>query len=103
MPNVGTTGVGLTLCAILRVSETGIDAFRRYEEAVLKLLKDHEGSLQRRLRTEDGLTEIHVIWFPSRPHLDAYRDDPRSAAHAGLFAAAGAATEVLMVQDVKPG
>jgi hypothetical protein len=92
---------GVTLCAILHVPEAGLEAFRAYEDAVLPLLKDHGGVLRQRLRTEDGLTEIHVIRFPSTSHLDAYRADPRRAAQAGMFNASGATAEVLMVRDVE--
>jgi hypothetical protein len=92
---------GVTLCAILRVPRAGLEAFRTYEDAVLPLLKDHGGMLRQRLRTEDGLTEVHVIWFPSTSHFGAYRDDPRRAAHAGMFDASGAMVEVLTVRDVE--
>jgi hypothetical protein len=95
MPNAG-----VTLCAILRVPEMGLAAFRAYEDAVLPLLKDHGGLLRQRLRTDDGLSEIHVIWFPSSSHFDAYRSDPRRAARAGMFEASGTTAEVLVVQDV---
>jgi hypothetical protein len=91
---------GVTLCAILRVPLEGVAAFRAYEAAVLPMLLDHGGTLQRRLRTEDGLTEIHVLWFPSLEQVAAYRADPRRVAHAGLFTGAGATADVLTVQDV---
>ena len=96
------TNAGVTLCAIFRIPAAGKDAFQAYENAVLPLLADHGGTLQRRLRTEDGGAEVHVIWFPSASHLDAYRADPRRSAHAGLFDASGAAAEVLTVADVEP-
>ena len=92
---------GVTLCAILRVPSAGRDAFRTYEDAVLALLKDHAGILRQRLRTEDGLTEVHVIWFPSSSHLNAYRADPRRVARAGAFEASGATAEVLTVREVE--
>ena len=91
---------GVTLCAILRVPAAGLDAFRTYEAAVLPLLREHGGELQRQLRTADGLTEVHIIRFPSTARLDAYRADPRRLAHAGLFDASGAVGEGLMVTDV---
>ena len=95
--------VGVTLCAILRVPAAGRDAFLSYEDAVIPLLRDHGARLQRRLRTDDGLVEIHLIRFASRSALDAYRADPRRTAHAELFAATGATAEVLTVRDVDPG
>jgi hypothetical protein len=76
-------------------------AFHAYEAAVLPVLGDHGGTLQRRLSTADGLIEIHVLWFPSASHLDEYRADPRRAARTGLFKAAGATAEVLTVLDAQ--
>jgi hypothetical protein len=92
----------LTLCAVLRVPSDGLAAFQAYEDAVLPLLADHGGSLRRRLRTADGLTEIHLIQFPSAVALDAFRADPRRAAQAPLFEASGATAEMWIVEDVDP-
>jgi hypothetical protein len=90
---------GVTLCAILRVPAEGVALFRAYEDAVLPLLSDHGGTLQRRLRSSDGTTEIHVIRFPQPAQLEAYRADSRRAAHADLFARSGATAELLMVEE----
>ena len=68
---------------------------------MLALLRDHGVVIQRRLRTEDGLNEVHVIWFPSDAHFAAYRDDPARAAHTHLFTLSGANAEVLTVRDVR--
>jgi hypothetical protein len=94
------TGTDVTLCAIFRIPAAGLAAFQAYEAAVLPLLAEHDGTLQRRLRTGDGATEVHVIHFPSAARLDAYRADPRRAAHAGRFTESGAAVEVFTVADV---
>ncbi len=94
------TEPGITLCAIFRVPAIGVAAFRDYEAAVLPLLADYGGTLQRRLRTADGTAEVHVIWFPSASDLGAYRVDPRRQAHVGLLEASGAAAEMLTVIDV---
>ena len=91
----------LTLCVILRISPAGMVAFQAYEDAVLPLLADHGGVLERRLRVGDGTTEIHLIRFPSPDRFDAYRADPRRAAHEDLFAASGATAEALTVRDVE--
>ena len=94
----------VTLCAVLRIPPDGLAAFQAYEDAVLPLLTDHDGSLLRRLRTGDRLTEIHLIQFPSAAALDAFRADPRRAAQASLFEASGATVELWIVEDVEcPG
>jgi len=96
------TNVGVTLCAIFRIPPAGVDSFQEYEEAVLPLLAEHGGMLQRRLRAPDGMAEIHIIWFPSGSHFGAYRADPRRTSLASLFEASGAMAEVLTVADVEP-
>jgi hypothetical protein len=67
---------------------------------VLPLLAEHGGSLQRRLRSEDGTIELHILSFASQTQLDAYRRDPRRVAAAPVLEASGAATEVLALRDI---
>jgi hypothetical protein len=96
------TKPGLTLCVILRVPPDGIAPFLAYEDAVLPILADHGGLLERRLRTESGTTEFHLIWFPSVSHFDAFRVDPRRSAHTELLTQSGAISEILVVEDAAP-
>jgi hypothetical protein len=55
----------------------------------------------RRLRTEDGLVEVHVVSFPDSASFKAYRADPDRAAFAPLLAESGAQLELLTVTDVE--
>jgi hypothetical protein len=63
----------------MRLPAAGLETFRAYEGAALPSLKQPGGTLQRRSRAEDGLTEIHVIWFPSLSDLNAHQADPVAA------------------------
>ena len=90
----------VTYVLVARVPAAGVEAFQRYEAAVLPLLADHGGRLVRRLRNPAGDVEVHLVEFVSADGLDAYRADPRRAAHAGLLGASGAAIELIEVQDV---
>lgn len=90
---------GITLCVILHVPPDGVAPFLAYEHTVLPMLADHGGVLERRLRSESGTTEIHLIWFPSAAHFDAYRLDPRRAAQAELLTRSGATSEIVRVED----
>lgn len=94
------TRQGLLLGLIARIPEDGIAAFNAYEARVLPLIVEHGGLLQRRLRTDDGGTEIHLVWFPSEAAFAAFREDPRRTRHAALMTEAGAATELLRLQEV---
>jgi hypothetical protein len=89
-----------TYVLLARIPAAGVGAFQRYEAAVLPLLADHGGRLERRLRSAAGDVEVHVIAFASEDGLAAYRADPRRAAHARLLEASGAQIELLEMRDV---
>lgn len=90
----------LTLLLLARVPNGGIETFDAYERAVLPLLAEHGGRLERRLRGADDRLEAHVVSFPGEAELAAYRADPRRAAAAPLLAASGAAIELIEVRDI---
>jgi hypothetical protein len=90
----------ILLVQTVRVPDDGIDAFRRFEAAVLPLLPEYEGRLERRLRSLDGRFEVHVVSFPSREALDGYRDDPRRHEHLHLLRESRATPELFEVTDV---
>lgn len=79
----------------------GIADFLAYEGHVLPLVAEHGGSLQRRLRSDDGTAECHVLSFPNRAAFERYRADPRRTAAAHLLAASGATAEVFEMTDVE--
>ena len=53
----------VTLVLIVRIPAEGIENFRAYEDAVLPLLPEINGRLERRLRNPDGAVEMHTISF----------------------------------------
>ena len=76
------------------------EAGRRYEDAVLALLGRHGGRLERRLRTGDGGTEVHVIRFTARAGYDGFLVDPERVALRAELGDAAPRTQVLEVRDV---
>lgn len=97
------TGVDLSQLYVMtaRIPESGVAQFNAYESGVLPLLADHGARLERRLRTEDGQHEVHIIWFPSERAFDDYRNDPRRSELANLLAESGAVTTVMRMKDVR--
>jgi hypothetical protein len=89
-----------TFLVIARVPDGGLPDFDAYEAAVLPLLAEHGGQLERRLRSTDGGLEAHVVSFPGRAEFDAYRADPRRGAATPLLEASGAVIELHAVEDV---
>jgi hypothetical protein len=61
---LGDRPEGVLLVQTIRVPLEGVDAFRRFEAAVLPLLPEHEARLERRLRTSDGRVEIQHRLIP---------------------------------------
>jgi len=96
---MGTPGA-VTFVVVIDVPERGRAAFLNYEHAVLTLLVRHGGRLERRLRTPDGLTEVHVVSFPSNAGYRAYLDDPERGAQRRLLAGVELTQRVLEVADV---
>lgn len=93
--------MAVTYLMLARVPEGGLGAFDAYESAVLPLLAEHGGRLQRRLRTLDDRVEAHLVTFPDSEALDAYRADPRRSTAAPLLESSGAVIELLAVRDVE--
>jgi hypothetical protein len=85
---------------VVHLPPDGVESFQRYEEAVLPLLSDHHGRLDRRLRSADRRTEVHLVSFPSAEHFESYRNDPRRAEQAHLLDEAHARIELYEVTDV---
>jgi hypothetical protein len=75
----------VTFVLIARIPIEGIENFRAYEDAVLPLLPEYNGRLERRLRNPDGTIEMHVIGFASNADFQNYRNDPRRVALARLL------------------
>ena len=92
--------MSVTLALVARIPAAGVGAFAAYEDAVLPLLARHGGELQRRLRTIDGTTELHVVHFADADGFAAFRADPDRVAAQHLLEASGAVTELHEVTDV---
>ena len=96
------TGKAVTYLMIARLPAGGLADFDAYETAVLPLLAEHGGVLERRLRTTDGDLEAHVVTFPGPAEFDAFRADPRRQAAHPLLESSGAVVELHAVHDVAP-
>ena len=75
----------IVVVAVTEVPPDAVAAFRRYEDLVLPLLSRHDGALERRLRSVDGATEVHVLSFASDAAYRAYLADPERLGHRAVF------------------
>ena len=90
----------VTVVLIARIPPEGIADFRAYEDAVLPLLPEYNGRLERRLRNQDGTVEMHIVSFASEADFQNYRNDPRRTAQAWLLEKSSAIREALPMTDV---
>jgi hypothetical protein len=92
--------MGVLFALVARVPADGIAEFEAYEGRVLSVLAEHGGRLERRLRSGDHETEIHIVSVPTADAFAAYVADPRRVEHAPLLARSGASIELIEVEDV---
>ncbi len=90
----------MILAQIVRIPPEGVAAFQRFEDHVLPIMPKHGGRLERRLRSADGLTEIHIVSFPPPEALQQYLADPERTQHLPLREQSGATSELIDVADV---
>ena len=90
----------LWIVALVEMAAGHTEAGGRYEDAVLALLSRYGGKVERRLRTGDGSTEVHILAFESRAGYEAVLADPERAAWRAALGAAAPTTRVLEVSDV---
>src|ERR1041385_6685385 len=90
----------VTFVLIFRIPAEGIEDFRAYEEAVLPLLPEFNGRLERRLRNPDGTVEMHIVSYASEADRENYRNDPRRAAQAWLLEKSSAKVELFPMANV---
>ena len=90
----------VTFVLIVRIPTEGIEDFRAYEDAVLPILPEFNGRLERRLRNPEGTTEMHIISFASDADFQNYRNDPRRTAQALLLEKSSAKLELVPMVNV---
>lgn len=90
----------VTIMLIARIPAEGIGHFQAYEAAVLPLLPEFNGRLERRLRNQDGTVEMHIVSFASEVDFQNYRNDPRRTGRASLLEKSSAKLESLAMTNV---
>lgn len=89
------------LVAIVEMADGATETGQRYEDFVLELLARHGGSLERRTRTDDGATEVHLIRFRDRAGYSSFLADPDRRAYRDRMGSAAPSTRVIEVHDVR--
>jgi hypothetical protein len=100
MPSDAEQPGELLLVAIVEMAPGHTTAGQHYEDTVLGLLPRHGGSIERRMRSTDSATEVHVIRFRSRAGLESFLVDPDRLALRDGIGGAVPTTRVLEVRDL---
>jgi ribosomal protein S18 acetylase RimI-like enzyme len=90
----------LRVVALVELAAEHVDAGQWYEDAVLGLLGRHGGRLERRLRTADARTEVHLLRFASRAGYESFLADPERVAYRASLGDAAPGGRVLEVHEV---
>lgn len=90
----------MLLVAIVEMAAGQEAAGQQYEDAVLTLLDRHDGAIERRVRSSDSATEVHVIRFGSRAGYESFMVDPERVSLREQAGEAAPTTRVLEVRDV---
>ena len=99
-PGEDDPSAGLLLVAIVEMAPGSATVGQEYEDSVLGLLGRHGGSLERRVRSTDSATEVHMIRFRSRAGYESFMADPGRLGHRGRIAGAVPVTRVLEVREL---
>lgn len=92
--------MALTFVVVADMQPGARAAFEQYESLVLPLLARHGGRLERRLRTADALTEVHIVSFRSQDGYESYLADEERASHRWLLDGVRVEQRLLRVVDV---
>jgi hypothetical protein len=87
---------------LIDLTHADLEVFEAYEATVLPLVANHGGRLELRVRALDGLSETHLLYFPSEQAFEAYRTDPARVAAQDDWARCGAKSSVTLVAPVQP-
>ncbi|MEE6274559.1 hypothetical protein [Georgenia wangjunii] len=92
--------MSVTAVMVAEIPSGAAAGFQAYESAVLPLLPRHGGHLERRFRTDDALTEIHIVSFLSQDGFESYLADEERQSHKHLLDGLDITQRVLLVNDV---
>ena len=90
----------LTFVMVADIAPGAESAFQRYESLVLPFLARHGGRLERRLRTDDSLNEVHIVSFESQDGYESYLADAERQSHRAALGGADVVQRLLQVHDV---
>ncbi len=86
--------------AVIDLTDADISRFEEYEKQVIPLLHKYGARLELGLRSVDGMTETHVLYFPDAASFDGFLSDSTRASLQDDWQLAGAVTTVSDVNEI---
>ena len=68
--------MGVRKLVVIDLTASDTDLFEAYERKVLPLLSMYDGELELSVRSVDGATETHALYFPDAISFDGFMSDP---------------------------
>ncbi|MGC6331488.1 hypothetical protein [Rhizorhabdus sp. FW153] len=91
----------MLMLAQIDLSNADLALFDEYESAVLALLEKYGARLEDRLRSTDGRTEVHLLYFPDAGSLAGFRSDPIRASAQSIWERSRASSSLTEVTRLK--
>lgn len=85
---------------VLDLAEADISRFEEYEKQVIPRLAIYGARMEMGIRSIDGLTETHILYFPDTSSYDRFISDPVRAALKDDWQKIGAVTSVTDVNKI---
>ncbi len=90
----------MLLMVQIDLSNADLAMFEEYKTQVLALLDKYGARLEERLRSIDGASETHLLYFPDDSAFGAFRADPDRAAMQDRWIASGASSNAIQVERI---
>ena len=72
--------MGVRKLIVIDLTTADVALFESYERKVLPILSKYDGRLELSVRSVDGATETHALYFPDAMSFDAFMTDPSRTA-----------------------
>ena len=85
---------------VVDLTAADIGLYESYERKVIPLLNKYGGRMESGVRSVDGMTETHILYFPDVKSFEAFLSDPVRTQLQGEWQLTGAMTTITNVIEV---
>ena len=92
--------MGVRKLVVIDLTSADTDLFESYERKVIPLLSNYEGKLELSVRSIDGATETHALYFPDAISFEGFISDPGRTALKDEWKRTGVNSTISDVEQV---